>query len=86
MRQRDPRLLQVPARPTATPTKEEIGVETLSGRRSRPRWAGDDLVTVDMGRPVLAPAKIPTTLGSGEGPVLDVSSLDVLPLEKGRRA
>jgi diaminopimelate epimerase len=26
---------------------------------------------VDMGRPVLAPAKIPTTLGAGDGPVLD---------------
>jgi diaminopimelate epimerase len=25
-----------------------------------------------MGRPVLAPAKIPTTLGQGDGPVLDV--------------
>lgn len=51
-------------------TEEEIGVETLSGV-VRPRWAGDDRVTVDMGRPTLAPAKIPTTLGSGEGPVLD---------------
>ena len=50
---------------------EEIGVETLSGV-VRPRWAGRDRVRVDMGRPVLAPAKIPTTLGSGEGPVLDV--------------
>ncbi|MBW2275706.1 MAG: diaminopimelate epimerase [Deltaproteobacteria bacterium] len=54
---------------------DEIGVETLSGV-VRPRWAGGDLITVDMGRPVLAPAKIPTTLGSGEGPVLDVA-LDV---------
>ncbi len=50
---------------------DEIGVETLSGV-VRPRWAGENLVSVDMGRPVLAPAKIPTTLGSGEGPVLDV--------------
>ena len=50
---------------------DEIGVETLSGV-VRPRWAGPDLVCVDMGLPVLAPAKIPTTLGSGEGPVLDV--------------
>ncbi len=50
---------------------DEIGVETLSGV-VRPRWAGEGRVTVDMGRPVLAPAKIPTTLGSGEGPVLDV--------------
>jgi diaminopimelate epimerase len=36
--------------------EDEIGVETLSGV-VRPRWAGPDLVTVDMGRPVLAPAK-----------------------------
>jgi diaminopimelate epimerase len=51
--------------------RDEIGVETLSGV-VRPRWAGSDRVTVDMGRPILAPAKIPTTLASGEGPVLDV--------------
>jgi diaminopimelate epimerase len=50
---------------------DELGVETLSGV-VRPRWAGEGRVTVDMGRPVLAPAKIPTTLASGEGPVLDV--------------
>jgi diaminopimelate epimerase len=49
----------------------EIGVETLSGV-VRPRWTGQDLVTVDMGRPILAPAKIPTQLGKGDGPVLDV--------------
>jgi len=49
---------------------DEIGVETLSGV-VRPRWAGDGRITVDMGLPVLAPAKIPTTLGGGEGPVLD---------------
>jgi diaminopimelate epimerase len=49
---------------------DEIGVETLSGI-VRPRWAGEDRVRVDMARPVLAPAKIPTTLGAGEGPVLD---------------
>ena len=54
---------------------EEIGVETLSGV-VRPRWAGPDRVRVDMAHPVLAPAKIPTTLGEGEGPVLDVP-LDV---------
>jgi diaminopimelate epimerase len=40
-----------------------------------PRWAGNDQITVDMGLPVLAPAKIPTTLGAGEGPVLDVQVL-----------
>ncbi len=50
---------------------EEIGVETLAGV-VRPRHAEGGLVTVEMGRPVLAPAKIPTELGSGEGPVLDV--------------
>jgi len=50
---------------------DELGVETLSGV-VRPRWAGEGRVTVDMGRPILAPAKIPTTLGAGEGPVLDV--------------
>jgi diaminopimelate epimerase len=55
---------------------DEIGVETLAGV-VRPRWAGDARVTVDMGRPVLEPAKIPTRLGQGDGPVLDV------PLEVG---
>jgi diaminopimelate epimerase len=56
--------------------KDEITVETLGGI-VRPRWVGPDLVSVDMGLPVLAPAKIPTRLGSGDGPVLDV------PLELG---
>jgi len=55
---------------------DEIGVETLSGV-VRPRWAGENRVTVDMGLPILEPAKIPTTLASGDGPVLDV------PLEVG---
>ncbi len=50
---------------------DEVGVETLSGV-VRPRWAGPDLVTVDMGPPVLSPEKIPTTLGAGPGPILDV--------------
>jgi len=50
---------------------DEISVETLSGV-VRPRWAGSDMIRVDMGLPVLAPAKIPTTLGQGDGPVLDV--------------
>jgi diaminopimelate epimerase len=49
---------------------DEVRVETLSGV-VRPRWAGPDRITVDMGGPVLAPAKIPTTLGQGDGPVLD---------------
>jgi diaminopimelate epimerase len=53
----------------------ELSVETLSGV-VRPRWAGPGRVTVDMGRPILAPAKIPTRLGAGDGPVLDVA-LDV---------
>jgi diaminopimelate epimerase len=52
---------------------EELRVETLSGVVV-PRWAGPGRVTVDMGPPVLAPAKIPTRLGdaAGPGPVLDV--------------
>lgn len=50
---------------------DEIGVETLSGV-VRPRWAGPGQVTVDMGLPVLIPEKIPTTLATGAGPVLDV--------------
>lgn len=54
---------------------DEIAVETLSGV-VRPRWAGPDRVRVDMGRPVLAPEKIPTRLGRGAGPVLD-AALDV---------
>ncbi len=52
-------------------TQDEIGVETLSGV-VRPRWAGEGRVTVDMGLPVLIPEKIPTTLATGAGPVLDV--------------
>ena len=51
--------------------RSEITVETLSGV-VRPRWAGSDRVTVDMGRPTLAPAVIPTALAAGPGPVLDV--------------
>jgi diaminopimelate epimerase len=51
---------------------DEIGVETLSGV-VRPRWAGEGRVRVDMGRPVLEPAKIPTTLGPADGPVLDAA-------------
>ena len=50
---------------------DEISVETLSGV-VRPRWAGEGRVTVDMGLPILEPAKIPTRLGHGtDGPVLD---------------
>ncbi len=51
--------------------KDEIRVETLSGV-VRPRWMGENRIRVDMGRPILQPAKIPTTLGTGDGPVLDV--------------
>ena len=50
---------------------DTLRVETLGGVVV-PHWAGDDLVRVAMGRPVLAPEKIPTTLMSGDGPVLDV--------------
>jgi diaminopimelate epimerase len=57
---------------------DEIAVETLSGV-VRPRWLGGDRVRVDMGRPIFEPAKIPTTLAGGDGPVLDV------PLEVGGR-
>jgi diaminopimelate epimerase len=51
--------------------EDVISVETLGGV-VHPGWAGPDRVRVDMGQPVLAPAKIPTTLGTGDGPVLDV--------------
>jgi diaminopimelate epimerase len=53
-------------------TKEELAVETPAGI-VRPRSAPGGLVRVDMGAPLLAPAKIPTALGEGDGPVLDVS-------------
>ncbi len=58
-------------------TADEVRVETLSGVVI-PRWAGGEgleaRIVVDMGPPVLAPAKIPTTLGdaASDGPVLDV--------------
>ena len=51
---------------------DEISVETLGGV-VRPGWAGHDRVRVEMGKPVLEPAKIPTTLATGDGPVLDVA-------------
>ncbi|HIF94676.1 MAG TPA: diaminopimelate epimerase [Myxococcales bacterium] len=50
---------------------DEIGVETLGGI-VRPRWAGPGQVAVDMGLPILIPEKIPTTLATGLGPVLEV--------------
>ncbi len=49
---------------------DEISVETLGGI-VYPRTAGSSRVTVNMGVPVLAAEKIPTTLGGGLGPVLD---------------
>ncbi|MDG2050690.1 MAG: diaminopimelate epimerase [Myxococcota bacterium] len=51
--------------------QDEIGVETLSGV-VRPRWADVDQVRVDMAQPILVPTEIPTTLGEGQGPVLEV--------------
>jgi diaminopimelate epimerase len=62
---------------------DEITVETLGGV-VRPRRAGEGRVRVEMGRPVLEPAKIPTTLRGdrraaadrAEAPLLD-ASLDV---------
>jgi len=60
---------------------EEIRVETLCGI-VKPRWVGSDQIRVDMAHPVLAPAKIPTLLGFGDGPVLDVP----LVLGEGRTA
>lgn len=52
-------------------TQDEVRVETLGGIVV-PRHAGEGCVRVDMGLPVLEPAKIPTLLGGGESPVLDV--------------
>ena len=57
-------------RDRALTRKDEIAVETLGGV-VRPSWAGADHVRVEMGRPILAPAKIPTRLGSGDGPLVD---------------
>jgi diaminopimelate epimerase len=52
-------------------TKDAVTVETLGGIVT-PRFDGE-LVRVDMGPPVLAPAKIPTRLGdvSSPGPLID---------------
>lgn len=58
-------------RDAAHTTADVIAVETLGGI-VRPRWAGEGRVKVDMGLPVLIPEKIPTTLATGAGPVLDV--------------
>ena len=50
---------------------DSVTVETLGGIVT-PRWDGE-LIRVDMGAPVLAPAKIPTRLGdaASPGPVID---------------
>jgi diaminopimelate epimerase len=50
---------------------DQIAVETLAGV-VRPRWDGPDRVRVEMGAPILEPEKIPTSLGRGRGPVLEV--------------
>jgi diaminopimelate epimerase len=52
-------------------TKDAVTVETLGGIVT-PSWQGE-LVRVDMGPPILAPAKIPTKLGdaASPGPLLD---------------
>jgi diaminopimelate epimerase len=55
-------------------SEHELRIETLGGV-VRPRWVENDRVRVNMGRPVLAPSKIPTTIASGDGPVLDVELL-----------
>jgi diaminopimelate epimerase len=62
-------------RDRALTDKDELAVETLSGV-VYPRWAGVDRVAVQMGRPIFAPEKIPTRLGTGDGPLVDVP-LDV---------
>ena len=54
---------------------DQIAIETLSGV-VHPRWRGGDRISVDMGRPILAPGKIPTLLAEGDGPVID-APLDV---------
>jgi len=58
-------------RDTGYTTKDSVTVETLGGIVT-PRWQGE-LVRVEMGAPVLAPAKIPTRLGdaASPGPVID---------------
>ena len=54
--------------------RDVIRVETLAGVVT-PRWLGDDQVEVEMTRPVLEPAKIPTRI-AGAAPLVDVP-LDV---------
>jgi diaminopimelate epimerase len=51
--------------------KDELAVETLGGI-VYPRWAGADRVSVQMGRPIFAAEKIPTKIGQGDGPFVDV--------------
>ena len=54
---------------------DAVRVETLAGIVT-PTWRGDDQIEVEMTRPVLDPAKLPTTLG-GTPPLVDVR-LEVL--------
>ncbi len=51
---------------------DAVRIETLAGVVT-PQYRGEGRVCVDMGAPVLAPAKIPTTLGDAgaAGPLLD---------------
>ena len=53
-------------------SKDAVTVETLGGIVT-PRLTGDGLVRVEMGPPVLAPAKVPTRLGdpASAGPLID---------------
>jgi diaminopimelate epimerase len=58
---------------------ERIAVDTLAGV-VHPRWLGDDRIEVEMTPPRLAPDEVPTTLGSGSAPLVDV------PLQIGDRS
>ncbi|MEM9587115.1 MAG: diaminopimelate epimerase [Planctomycetota bacterium] len=55
--------------------KRSMSVETASGVLSLDVSVGSDglvdAVTVDMGEPILEPARIPTTLGSSPDPIVD---------------
>jgi len=75
-RQRHPLLRQVFGRQRSY----EWGSERSCGNRRRgpcrkmPSWdlmGRSQSVRVDMGEPVLEPSRVPTTLGSGSGPVID---------------
>ncbi len=53
--------------PTRTRSRSRRWAATV-----HPRWAGDDRVAVQMGRPIFAAEKIPTRIGQGDGPLVDV--------------